>query len=223
MANMIVDIWVYISCKPLLTVAILNIMRAMTRYFGFVTVIICWVGLVILACIQEPNWSEPISQFGFYPATTGAFGIAVTLAATCWYLFSRHLDIYWRGTSLVTLLASGCFILVGWVPYEPYTREFVFDLHNVAVVLAMLLYSLPLLFISYTKKHEKVAHVSRILFFVITFLAGWSIVARVYDIGIIYAQLVSLLPPQIWLTTTNILLLKHTEKTVPNQYTEERL
>lgn len=182
-----------------------------SRYFGFVTLILCWISLATVAAIHSPNWSEPISQFGYYPQTRYVFALTITLAAITWYLFSLHLNPYWQHTSLITLLAGVCFIIIGWVPYEPYVRGFIFDLHNAAVLLAAVLYALPLLFIAYAKKHEEIAQVSRVLFFAIILFAGWSIIARVYDLGIIYAQFLTLLPMQIWLIMTNKLLLQRKE------------
>lgn len=187
-------------------------MNTITRSFGFITVAISWLCLVVLSILHSPDWSEPISQFGAYPNTMWLFGIGITLSAITWYLYSRHLNTYWRHTSVVTFFAGCCFIMVGWVSYKPHVNDFIFDIHNIAVVLAMVLYSLPLLFISYTKKHQEIARVSRILFFVTLFFALWSIIARIYDIGIIYAQLVALLPAQIWLIMTNVLLLQHSKQ-----------
>lgn len=184
-------------------------MKGVTRYFGFVAVAIEWLGFLLCMFMHSPDWSEPASQFGYYSSTRIVFGLTFTLAAIACYLFARHLDRYWKPTSLIMLLAGISLAVTGWIPYEPYVRTFVFDTHNVAVVLAVLLYSLPMLFIGYTKAHAQIARVSYILFFTTALLVGWSIVARVTDIGIIYAQIAALLPAQAWLIIVNILLLQH--------------
>lgn len=184
-------------------------MKNITKYFGFVTVGIEWLGFLLCMIIGPIDWSEPGSQFGYYSETRLIFGVILTAAATACYLFGRWLDAYWRHTSLILLLAGICFAIVGWIPYEPYARNLVFDVHNAAVVLAIILYALPMLFIGYKKAHQPIARISYVLFFVTTGLAGLSILARVTDTGIIYAQILVLVPAQIWLVITNLLLLQH--------------
>lgn len=184
-------------------------MKNISRYCGFLTVVLSWISLAALMAIQQPDWSEPISQFGFYHTTHWLFGVAVTMVAICWYVFSLQLNSYWRHTSNVTFAAGIAFIITGWVPYQPYVRDFIFDIHNLSLMVAVLLYVVPLWFIGYKKAHKQIAQVSRVLFFMTIGLVVCSLVARIIDVGIIYTQVLAVLPAHIWLIITNILLLQH--------------
>lgn len=184
-------------------------MKDVTRYFGFAVVALEW--FIFLACLAlaAPDWGEPISQFGYYQLTRLIFGFGSTLAVIMLYLFARHLDAYWQPTSRFMLLAGVCLTVTVWIPYEPYVRTFILDTHNVAIMLAVIFYSLPMLFIGYKKVHVKISQISRALFFITSTLVGLSIIARVTDTGIIYAQLAAILTIHIWLVMTNLLLLQH--------------
>jgi hypothetical protein len=180
-----------------------------TKYFGFIMPVIAW-GTILIVCIIHPlDTSEPLSQFGYYSSTRFFFGVSLTVGAITWYLFSRHLDQYWKHTSLSTLLAGFCYIILAWTPYQPYVREFLFDTHNVTTILAATLYSLPMIFIAYSKKHESMARISGYLFVTTALFVLISIVARVLGYGVLYPQLLTLLPTTIWLIITNSLLLEH--------------
>lgn len=99
--------------------------------------------------------------------------------------------------------------MIAWVPYEPYARSFVFDIHNTAVALAAVFYSLPMLCIGYKKAHHRIARISQILFFVTVLLTTLSLVARLANVGIIQTQILAILPVHVWLILTNVLLLHH--------------
>lgn len=187
---------------------ILESMKNITGYFGFATVGLSIGTLLIAGTIQAPDWSEPLSQFGVYDTTQVLFRCMAVVVALTWYLFAKHLNVYWKYTSRTTLLAGIFFILIGWTPYQPYTRNFVFDAHNAAVILAAVFYMLPLWFIGYKKAHQKIAQISHTLFFITLGLIVLSLFARLFDVGIIYAQIFALLPAQIWLVITNTLLLQ---------------
>ena len=181
---------------------------SITRYFGFVTVAVSWVSLITAAMTQSPNWSEPISQFGTYDATKVLFGSTITLTALTWYLFSRHLNAYWKYTSRFTLFASIAFTTVGWVPYQPYAKTFILDAHNIAVITAAFCYALPLWFIGYTKAHAKIAQIAHLLCVAILVLIAVSFISRLTNTGVIYTQTLVLVPAQIWLIIANTLLLQ---------------
>lgn len=183
--------------------------RNITKYFGFAVVGIEWLGVVLLMVFKQPDLSEPFSQYGYYDSTRITFGLLFTLAAATCYLFSTHLDAYWKHSSRVTFLAAIFFIITGWAPYTPAANAFILDAHNLAIVLAVLLYSTPMLFIGYKKAHKQISLVSRYLYYIMLFFVVVSLVARVFDIGVIYAQLASIVPFHIWLVTVNILLLRH--------------
>lgn len=189
--------------------------HAITKYFGFTTVVIEWLGFLICASLYTPDWSEPVSQFGYYEATRVAFGVTFTLAAISYYLFSLHLNAYWKYTSRFAAISGACFIVVGWIPYEPYAQSFIFDTHNIMIVIAVLLYALPILFIGYKKAHHLVSRISRILFYALFVLVAWSLIARMLNIGIIYAQLLSILPFHAWIIIVNKLLLDHHKEVAP--------
>lgn len=186
-----------------------------TKYFGFLTVFLEWSAVLILALIQTPNLAEPFSQYGYYSSTQIVFGLSFTIAAIVCYLYSRHLDAYWQYTSITILAAGVFFVITGWYPYTPGAGAFLFDLHNLAIVLAVILYSTPMLFIGFKKAHARIARASLVLYILMFILVLWSLIARVLDIGIIYAQLASVVPFHVWLITTNILLLKHQKEVAP--------
>jgi len=190
-------------------------LEGITKYFGFLTVFIEWLAVFILALVQTPDLSEPFSQYGYYTSTSVIFSLSFTLAAVSCYLYSRHLDAYWEYTSNITFLAGVFFVITGWVPYTPNAGAFVIDLHNLAIVLAVVLYSTPMLFIGFKKAHEKVARASLVLYCLMFLLVSWSLVARILDFGIIYAQLASIIPFHIWLITTNVLLIQHRKQIAP--------
>lgn len=184
-----------------------------TKYFGYLTVIVEWLGALLLITIKHPNLSEPFSQYGFYSATKLLFGTVFTLAAIIYYLFSRHLNRYWEHTSLISFIAGVFFAITGWIPYSPAVHSFIFDIHNAAIVTAVILYSTPMIFIGYKKKHERIARTSRVLYIFMLVMVGWSVVARLIDSGVIYAQLASIIPFHIWLVMTNKLLLEDLTQT----------
>lgn len=82
-------------------------------------------------------------------------------------------------------------------------------MHNTVITLATVFFSLPMLFISFQKKHSDIALASRILFSTTVFLAALGVFARTSDNGIIYAQFFTLLASHIWVVITNALLLSH--------------
>lgn len=184
-------------------------MKSATKYFGFLAVSIEVVGFLLCFFAHHINWSEPISQFGYYPETRFIFGFTLTAASVCIYLFARHLDAYWRHTSILMLLAGIFLSVTGWMPYQPYAKTIIFDLHNAAITLAIVLFSLPMLFMSFKKRHSDIARASQILFFITTVSAIWSVFARLENNGIVYAQIFTILAGQAWTLLTNILLLSH--------------
>ncbi|MCA9309006.1 hypothetical protein KC973_01390 [Candidatus Saccharibacteria bacterium] len=186
--------------------------QGITNYFGFVMPAVAWTSIIMMTLIHPLDLNEPLSQYGYYESTHLFFGVSLSLGALVWYLFSRHLDQYWRYTSLCTLLASACYAVVAWVPYQPYVNTFIFDLHNIMIVLAATLYSAPMLFIAYSKKHAAIARLSGYLFVIAIILVVTSLVARVAGHGILYAQLLTLLPTSAWLIMVNYLHLQHQRK-----------
>lgn len=76
------------------------------------------------------------------------------------------------------------------------------------VALAATLYSAPMLFIGYKKKHEKLSRISFTLFFVIFSLVVGSLIARVAGYSVMYWQLATIALTSIWLIMTNKLLLE---------------
>lgn len=180
-----------------------------TRYFGFVTVVGEWFGFILMMVIRHPNLSEPASQYGYYQSTHYLFAAVFTAFALTYYLFSRHLNVYWRYTSWLSFLAGICFTITGWIPYQPFARSFMLDLHNIAISFAIILYAFPMLFISYSKKHENISLWSARLFWLVFVSALGSLLARFFDIGVIYWQLSTVVLFQVWIVIVNILLIKH--------------
>ncbi len=185
------------------------VIKDVTKYFGFGVVLVEWLGLIVCVLITAPNWSEPASQFGYYTSTRIIFGATFTSGAILYYLFSRHLNAYWRHSSLFALLAGLGIVITAWVPYKPYVNDFIIDVHNLALVLAILLYATPLLFISYKKVHKEIARASHVAAYTMFTAVMCSLVARSLDFGVIISQLLSILPFHAWLITVNILLLRH--------------
>lgn len=180
-----------------------------TSYFGFVTVALEWLAALILVLLYPLNTTEPFSQFGYYDETKLVFGAFFTVAAAIYYLFSRHLNRYWRYTSLSALVAGAAFAVTGWAPYEPYADTFVLDVHNVALVIAIFCYTLPMLCIAYAKKHEVVAAFSRTAYIAITSIVLLSLIARTLSWGVLYSQLFTVLAFHIWVVVINYYLLQH--------------
>lgn len=179
------------------------------NYLGYFMVTAIWLCFITSMLIHSPDLSEPISQYGYYPDTRWLFALSFIGFGALYYLFSRQLDKYWRYTSICSLLGSMFFALTGIVPYEPYAHRFVFDIHNMSVTLAALFYTLPMLFISYSSDHKRIARSSRYAFVTIFVLVIISFVARIYDLGIFYFQLVAVIPLHIWIVTTNTLVIQH--------------
>lgn len=180
-----------------------------TRYFGFITVAIEWLMVVFCLLLVAPNLAEPFSQYGTYSQTKYLFAGAFTLASVVYYLFSRNLDPFWKHTSTLAIVAGVAFSVTGWVPYQPNAGKFILDLHNVALVVAILCFTLPMLFIGFSKKHRTIAEISKLSFLWIFITTIISFIARTTDIGVIYTQLITLLLFHMWLITINILLLQH--------------
>lgn len=180
-----------------------------TRYFGFVTVSLEL--LMILGCIilKSPDFTEPFSQYGSYCETRWLFGGIFTLASATYYLFSRHLDSYWKYTSKFAIIAGVAFSITGWAPYQRGLDSLVLDIHNIALVIAILCFTTPMLFISFKKTHQHIAFVSRIGFLLIFTGTVLSFLALISGRNVIFGQMLSLLLFHVWLITVNMLLLRH--------------
>lgn len=184
-------------------------MKGISRYLGFSIITLMWVAFAVCLTMHSADLSEPISQYGYYKDTRLIFAVTCLAFGILYYIFSRRLDNYWKYTSRLSLVGSFFFALTGFIPYQPYARQFIFDAHNLSVTLAALCYSLPMLYISYSKTHKKIAQVSRYLFLILFVLIITSFIARIYDLGIFYFQLLAILPFHIWIISTNTLLLEH--------------
>lgn len=182
-----------------------------TKYFGFVGVGFEWLAFLSLLLIQRPDLQEPFSQYGI-GETRVWFGISLTIASALIYLFMRHLDKYWSHSSFFGLLAGLLLTATGWVPYEPNLHQFVFDIHNLCVLLGLILYLVPVFFIAYSKKHRQIALCSRIIFYALAGFSALSIYMRINGGNVFFLQLISLILLQIWAVITNILLLQHHEQ-----------
>lgn len=188
-----------------------NVIIKSTRYFGFLTITISWLGLATIVLVHSPNLHEPISQYGIYRDTWLIFGIGITTSALTWWLFSRNLNPYWHKTSLSTFIAGLLLATAGWIPYTPNAGTLVVDSHNIAIMFSTILYTLPMIFIGYRKSHFKIAKISSTLFYITMTLVLISIFARFIDFGVIYFQTLALLPAQIWLLLVNLQLLKNSD------------
>lgn len=184
-------------------------MKNASRYFGLAAIVVVLLQFVLLFFIHSPNLTEPLSQYGYYQDTQLIFGLGLTIAALLIYLFSRNLDVYWSQTSRVNLIAGVFASITGWATYEPYVKTFVFDVHNIAVILSVMFYALPMIMISYNRVHGNIAKASRYLFFVTTILVAVSFVARATNTAIIYAQVLAIIPTQIWLFICSMVVLRH--------------
>lgn len=177
-------------------------------YGGFIAIVLEWAGLAISVIIAGINWGEPMSQYGYYTSTKFVFGIVFTLASISYYLFSRTLDKYWPRTSLLNLLAGILMIVMAWIPYRPYVRGFTIDTHNVAILIAVILYTLPMLFIGYKKVHHSIARYSRIGFFVVITLVSITSIARAAGFKVFILQILTASCFQAWIITVNYLVIK---------------
>lgn len=180
-----------------------------TNYFGYATIAVEWIGAITSLLLHPVDISEPYSQYGYYGDTRLLFGLFFTTAAILYYLFSRNLNQYWKHMSKVTLAGGVAFVITGWHTYTPYAQTYIFDLHNIAITLAIACYSFPMLFISYSSSHEGIAKASRLLFITIFAITVWSFVARVYDVDFIFTQLAILLTSHTWIAIVNYLHLQH--------------
>ena len=159
--------------------------------------------------VKKPNLSEPFSQYGYYSSTKLMFGLFFTVVSVVYYLFSRHLDKYWRHTSTCSLIAGVAFTITGWNRYAPGAGTFVMDTHNIALVTSILFFTWPMIGISYAKKHDLIAAFSRVSFLIITPVVLISLFARATNIWVIYAQLATIIVFHFWLGIMNYLLVKH--------------
>lgn len=184
-------------------------MKNVTKYFGFVTVAIEWIGFIICAAIATPYWEEPLSQFGYYSSTQHIFRAMFTLVPIAYYLYMRHMDSYWKHASSFALVSATAFFLMGIIPYEPLVRSFIPDAHNLALVIAIIFFAIPIGFIGFKRAHHTIALYSRILFYLLLIVSFASLFTRYYNIGLIYVQAGTVFLGQTWLVITNILLLQH--------------
>lgn len=184
-------------------------MEQIAKYFGFGVFVVQWATFGICSLLYPLNWSEPLSQFGYYSESKLVFGLGMTIGSIICFLFAKHLDTYWKHTSTSFALAGLCLGIVGWVPYEPYVTNFLFDTHNIAITLAIMFYSLPMLFISFKKSHPVAARASQVLFFAASVCATASVVARSSGQNVLYLQILTILVIQAWLIASNYLLLQH--------------
>jgi hypothetical protein len=183
-------------------------MKSLTKYFGFLVPVASWGTLAVLVLTHGIDRSEPLSQFGYYPSTKLLWGISLTIGAILWYFFAKHLDTFWKYSSLCTLIAGLCYIVVGWVPYEPYVKTYLFDAHNIMITIASIFYSLPMAFIAFKKKHEKISRISQVIFFSVSFLVIGSIILRVMGFSILIVQLLVLVATSVWMILINKLILE---------------
>ncbi len=183
-------------------------MKNITKYFGFVAVGLEWVTLLILVLTKTPDLNEPFSQYGL-GSTRLLFGTTLTLVAILIFFFMRHLDAYWKHSSFFGLVAGLLLAFTGWVPYQPHVSAFVFDAHNICVLLGLILYLVPVFFITYNKSHQKMARVSKYIFWLLTACAATSVVLRTAGGNVIYIQLISIIIFQTWIIITSVLLLEH--------------
>ncbi len=188
-----------------------------TKYFGFLTVAIEWVFFIILLLINNPDANEPFSQYGYFNSTHLYFAVGLTLPAITYYLFSLHLNKYWSRTSLFAAIAGVMLIVTGWVPYRPHVNTFILDIHNASVVISVIFYSLPMIFIGYKKSHREIATASTIMFWTVSIISGASIACRFIGQPMLYLQILSLILFQTWAVVVNYLLLEHDKGLKSNQ------
>lgn len=180
-----------------------------TKYFGFLYIGLTWSTFLLCMAIHPINTAEPGSQYGYYESTRLIFGVGASLVAIIYYLFCKNLDSYWGRSSLFALLGGIPFALTGWVPYQPYARDFILDFHNLCVVLSVILYAVPIYFIGYKKVHRQIAKVSRVLFYTIVVIAIFSLLARYYDLWILYVQVLTFTVFHVWIFMVSLLLIQH--------------
>jgi|GEM_PF-6285382 len=186
--------------------------RFVTQYGGFLTIGIEWFGFFLCIYIHPLDWNEPCSQYGYYVDTRILFGIGLTIASLVYYIYSRTLDRYWKYTSLLSLMAGICLSIMGWIPYQPYVQTFVFDVHNLCITFAMILYSLPMIFIGFKKRHHMIGKLSRIFFVLIVISGLSSIIARAAGARIIPLQLFSVSVFHVWIICINIITMRQAQK-----------
>ncbi len=181
----------------------------MTSYFGWATIFLEWFGAITLMILKKPNLSEPLSQYGYYSSTRLVFGLFFTVVSVVYYLFSKHLDKYWKYTSTCSFIAGIAFIITGWSPYTPDAGTFVMDTHNIALVMSILFFTVPMIGISYAKKHDIIAAFSKSSFLTITPVVVVSLFARATNRWVIYAQIATIIVFHVWLGIIKFLLIKH--------------
>lgn len=183
-------------------------MRLVPQYGGFIAVGIEWLGFVLCLSLVNINWSEPASQYGYYPETRFIFGIGFTLASLSYYLFSRRLDQYWHLTSTFSALAGIFLSITAWVPYTPNVRGFIFDIHNLTVSAMVLLYALPMICIAFRKAHHTLSLLSRLGFAALVITSGGAFMARAQGRGVLILQITSAACLQLWILAANYVALK---------------
>lgn len=188
-----------------------------TLYFGFLTVFLEWTLVFICFLIVRPDYSQPFSQYGLEPKTRILFGVFFTVVSIIYYLFSRHLDRYWKYTSRLAILAGLAFTFMAWTPYHPIAGTFVPDAHTIALTISILCFTIPMLFIGFTKSHEYLAIISRISFVLIFFSTIATLAALTTDAAVLLGQMIMIVIFHSWLISTNILLLQ------PHEFNSNKL
>ncbi|HET9411636.1 MAG TPA: DUF998 domain-containing protein [Candidatus Saccharimonadales bacterium] len=96
--------------------------ESFAKYAGLATVAVEWSALLIYY-LQMPlyfGWKYPISFFATLPETRWAFSACYTLAAICFWIFTKHhLAKYFTVPLKIFAVSLTLFAATGLLPYNP--------------------------------------------------------------------------------------------------------
>lgn len=167
-------------------------------YFGPLTVLIEWIGIVMLLSSNsfDPNVPLSVATNADYPLPL-LFGLFLTAIAISYTLFALPLKTYSEYIPKLAALAGITFILTGWIPYTGHDA-LTDTVHNIASYIAIGSYVLIVWFMrSHPKKPisvaSKIAYKSMILGIIAAFITLY-----VFDAYVSLAQLYILVSIQLW-------------------------
>lgn len=100
-----------------------NRLESFAEYAGLATVAVEWSSL-LLYYLKAPLYfgsKYPISYFASLPETRWIFSICYTLAALCFWVFTKHhLAHYYRVPLRIFGVSLLLFVVMGIVPYDPH-------------------------------------------------------------------------------------------------------
>ncbi len=178
-------------------------------YFGLVTVVAEWVGLVLgYAYLHRLDPNKALSTATVAPAPLPLiFGLTLTVAGVTYAIFSLALRPYSRWIPYYAIIAGIAFSIAGWTRYTGYggTQDVV---HQISSYIALFGYlAMIWLLRSHPKRHISVA--SKTVTGVIVGALGLAVLTNyVFHQYFAYVQLLILISIQTW----TVLVVWHERK-----------